>query len=120
GTAFRSVVFAQVRISAINTLLTALYIEVLLRLLGIHLPLSKTLIAVTFLAGLIPIVGNLFSNTVIVIVSLTVSPQVALCSLASRRRLQSHPSASLSRGRRLARTVDRSTARARAVSLAAA
>src|SRR5262245_22514667 len=80
--AFRSVVFAQVRISAINTLLTALYLVVLLPLLGIHLPLSATLIAITFLAGLVPIVGNLVSNTVIVIVSLTVSPPVALGSLA--------------------------------------
>jgi len=37
-----------------------------LPLLGIHLPFVKTMIAVTFLAGLLPVIGNLISNTVIV------------------------------------------------------
>lgn len=40
------------------------------------------MIAVTFFLGLIPILGNLMSNTVIVIVSLSVSPMVAVGSLA--------------------------------------
>ena len=40
------------------------------------------LLAVTFFIGLIPIFGNLISNTVIVVVSLSVSPTVALVSLA--------------------------------------
>jgi predicted PurR-regulated permease PerM len=80
--AFRRIVFAQVRISAINTVLTALYLAVLLPLLGIHLPLTKTMIALTFVVGLLPVIGNLVSNTVIVIVSLAHSPQVAMGSLA--------------------------------------
>ncbi|MCK7494761.1 MAG: hypothetical protein MZW92_29275 [Comamonadaceae bacterium] len=42
-----------------------------------QLPLTKTLIAVTFFAGLLPVIGNLISNTVIVVVSLAHSPQVA-------------------------------------------
>jgi len=79
--AFRRIVFAQVRISAINTVLTALYLAVLLPLFGIHLPLTKTMIALTFVVGLLPVIGNLVSNTVIVIVSLAHSPQVALASL---------------------------------------
>ncbi|MCX7168646.1 MAG: AI-2E family transporter [Rhodocyclales bacterium] len=79
--AFRRIVFAQVRISAINTVLTALYLVVLLPLLGVHLPLTKTMIALTFVVGLLPVVGNLVSNTVIVIVSLAHSPQVAMGSL---------------------------------------
>jgi predicted PurR-regulated permease PerM len=79
--AFRRIVFAQVRISAINTAFTAIYLVVLLPLLGIHLPLTKTMIALTFVAGLIPVIGNLVSNTVIVIVSLAHSPQVAMGSL---------------------------------------
>lgn len=79
--AFRRIVFAQVRISAINTLLTAIYLVVVLPLLGIHLPLTKTMIALTFLAGLLPVIGNLISNTVIVVVSLAHSPQVAAGSL---------------------------------------
>jgi predicted PurR-regulated permease PerM len=81
GEAFRRIVFAQVRISAINTLLTALYLVVLLPLLGVRLPFTKTLIAITFLAGLLPVVGNLISNTVIVIVSFSYSLGVALGSL---------------------------------------
>jgi predicted PurR-regulated permease PerM len=40
------------------------------------------LLAVTFLAGLIPVVGNLLSNTAIVAMSLGVSLPVALLSLA--------------------------------------
>ena len=81
GNAFRRIVFAQVRISALNTVLTALYLAVVLPLLGVHLPLLKTMIAVTFLAGLLPVVGNLISNTVIVIVSLSYSLGAAVGSL---------------------------------------
>jgi predicted PurR-regulated permease PerM len=79
--AFRSVVFAQVKISAVNTTLTALYLVVVLPLLGVHLPFTKAMIAVTFFAGLLPVVGNLISNSVIVVVSLSVSFAVALGSL---------------------------------------
>jgi predicted PurR-regulated permease PerM len=80
--AFRGVVFAQVKISAVNTVLTAIYLAGILPLLGIHLPFTKAMIAVTFLAGLLPVIGNLISNTVIVVVSLSVSFGVALGSLA--------------------------------------
>ena len=79
--AFRCVVFAQVKISFINTLFTLFYLSVVLPLAGIHLPLVKTMTAITFIIGLIPVVGNLISNTVIVIVSLGVSIQVAMASL---------------------------------------
>jgi predicted PurR-regulated permease PerM len=80
--AFRRVVFAQVRISAINTALTGIYLAVLLPALGVHLPLTKTMIAITFVAGLLPVIGNLISNTVIVIVSLAHSPEMGVGSLA--------------------------------------
>jgi predicted PurR-regulated permease PerM len=79
--AFRRIVFAQLRISLLNTAITALYLAVALPLFGVHLPLSKTLIAVTFFAGLLPVIGNLISNTVIVVVSLAHSPQTAIASL---------------------------------------
>ena len=82
GDAFRRVVFAQLRISALNTIFTGVYLALLLPAFGVHLPLTKTLIAVAFVAGLVPILGNLISNAVIVIVSLAVSPYVALASLA--------------------------------------
>lgn len=81
ASAFRRIVFAQVRIAALNTFFTWLYLGVTLPLLGIHLPFTKTLITVTFLAGLLPVVGNLISNTVIVVVSLSQSLQVAIGSL---------------------------------------
>jgi predicted PurR-regulated permease PerM len=41
GEAFRRVVFAQVRISAVNTILTGLYLVVALPIAGVHLPLAK-------------------------------------------------------------------------------
>src|SRR3954447_1208674 len=81
GSAFRRIVFAQVRISALNTVLTALYLAVLLPLLGMPLPLTKTMIALTFVVGLLPVLGNLISNTVIVVVSLSVSLLTAISSL---------------------------------------
>ncbi len=81
GEAFRRIVFAQIRISALNTVFTAVYLAVVLPLFGVHLPLTKTMIAVTFVAGLLPVVGNLISNTIIVIVSMAHSPQMAASSL---------------------------------------
>jgi predicted PurR-regulated permease PerM len=79
--AFRRIVFAQVRISALNTLLTGIYLLAILPALGVHLPLTKTMIAVTFMAGLLPVLGNLISNTVIVVVSLSASAYAAAGSL---------------------------------------
>ena len=81
GDAFRRVVFAQVRIAAINATFTGIYLLVLLPILGVGLPLVKTMIAITFVVGLIPVVGNLISNTIIVIVSLSQSLTVAIGSL---------------------------------------
>jgi predicted PurR-regulated permease PerM len=75
------VVFAQIRISAVNTFFTAIYLAVVLPSAGVHLPLIKTMIAITFVVGLIPVIGNLISNTVIVIVSLSQSLSVAIGSL---------------------------------------
>jgi predicted PurR-regulated permease PerM len=79
--AFRGVVFAQLWISAINTSLTALYLGVLLPQLGVELPFTKTLILITFLVGLLPILGNLISNSAIFVVSLSQSLLLAIGSL---------------------------------------
>ena len=79
--AFRNIVFAQIRISALNTFFTGCYLVLILPLFGYSLPLVKTLIAITFLAGLLPVIGNLISNTAIVLVSLSVAPGVAAASL---------------------------------------
>jgi len=82
ATAFRNVVFAQLWIATINTFFTWLYLGVALPLFGINLPQVKTLVVVTWIAGLLPIIGNLISNTIIVVVSLSESLQLALISLA--------------------------------------
>jgi predicted PurR-regulated permease PerM len=82
GEAFRRVVFAQVRISALNALLTAIYLALILPAFGVHLPFVKTMVLVTFVVGLLPVLGNLLSNTVIVVISLSHSLYVAAGSLA--------------------------------------
>lgn len=79
--AFRRVVFSQIRISALNTLLTGIFLGIILPLSGNPLPLTKTMIVVTFLVGLLPIVGNLISNTVIFLIALSVSPILSLVAL---------------------------------------
>lgn len=81
ASAFRNIVFAQVRISAINAAFTGIYLAVVLPMLGIHLPFTKTLILITFIVGLLPVIGNLISNTVIVVVSMSHSLGTALGSL---------------------------------------
>ncbi len=78
---FHKIVFAQVQISLINTVLTALYLALILPMFGVHLPLLKSMIAITFVAGLIPVAGNIISNTVIVIVALSHSVHMAAASL---------------------------------------
>ena len=82
ATSFQRVVFAQFWISLINTFFTWLYLDVVLRLFGVDLPLVKILVALTFVVGLLPIVGNLISNTAIVIVCLSQGVPVAVASLA--------------------------------------
>ncbi|KJK23163.1 membrane protein [Burkholderiaceae bacterium 16] len=79
--AFSQFIFAQVQISLINTVLTAVYLLVVLPLFGVHLPLTKTLVALTFLVGLLPVLGNLVSNTFIVVASLSISLPMAIASL---------------------------------------
>jgi len=66
---------AQITISLINTALTGIFV------VAVRLPHAPLLIAVTFLCGLVPIVGNLASNTVIVFVALTVSLKLAIVAL---------------------------------------
>ncbi len=72
---FARVIGAQIVISSINTALTAVF------LLWNGFPYPVVLIGLTFLFGLVPIVGNICSNTLIVGVGLTLSPQMALFAL---------------------------------------
>src|SRR5947208_3805846 len=72
---FATVMGAQITISLINTALTGLFVVV------IRMPHAPLLIAITFLCGLVPIVGNLVSNTIIVFIALTISLKLAIAAL---------------------------------------
>lgn len=72
---FAKVVGAQLIISTINTSFTAIFLTVN------HYPFAAVLVALTFLCGLLPIIGNLASNTLIVGIGFTVSPETALFAL---------------------------------------
>jgi predicted PurR-regulated permease PerM len=81
GKAFENIVFAQIKISAINTLLTGIFLLIVLPYFGVNLPYNKTLVIVTFFAGLLPVIGNLISNTIITVISIGVSLKVAIAAL---------------------------------------
>ena len=72
---FSTVMGAQMTISAINTVLTAIFV------FSIGLPYGPVVIGLTFLCGLFPIVGNIVSNTVIVFIGFLVSAKVAIGAL---------------------------------------
>lgn len=72
---FVAVMEAQVVISAVNTVLTAIFVT------AMHLPYAAVVIGATFLCGLLPIVGNLISNTIVVAIGITVSPKMAILAL---------------------------------------
>jgi predicted PurR-regulated permease PerM len=80
--AFSRIAWAQVKISAVNTTLTGLYLLVVLPLVGIRIPFATTLVVITFVCGLIPVLGNLISNTVITILSMGISVGTAVASLS--------------------------------------
>ena len=72
---FATVIGAQMTISAINTVLTAIFVLV------VQLPYGWVVVGLTFLCGLFPIVGNIVSNTVIVFIGFLVSAKVAIGAL---------------------------------------
>ena len=72
---FARVIGAQIVISSINTALTAIF------LLWNHFHNATLLTGLTFLCGLLPIIGNIISNTLIVAVAFTISPSMALVAL---------------------------------------
>ncbi len=72
---FARVMGAQMLISSINTLLTAIFLTVA------GVPHAALLTITTFLCGLLPIVGNLISNTLITGVAFTVKPELAVIAL---------------------------------------
>ncbi|MEW6160751.1 MAG: AI-2E family transporter [Verrucomicrobiota bacterium] len=72
---FATVMGAQIVISAINTILTTIF------LLVVDLPYTIVVVGVTFLCGLLPVIGNLISNTIIVGIAFTISPKMAFAAL---------------------------------------
>jgi predicted PurR-regulated permease PerM len=72
---FTIVMGAQILISAINTGLTAIF------LYWAGFPFATVLVACTFLCGLLPIIGNIISNTLITGVAFTIEPRMALIAL---------------------------------------
>jgi predicted PurR-regulated permease PerM len=81
GKAFHDIVFAQIKISALNTLLTAIFLIGILPASGHPLPYANILVLITFVAGLLPVIGNLISNSVITIIAVGVSLKVAIACL---------------------------------------
>lgn len=79
---FERVVFAQVYIAGTNAIFTGIFLAWIMPSLGYPMPFVKTLPALTFILGLVPILGNIASNTLICGVALTVSPMAAAVALA--------------------------------------
>jgi predicted PurR-regulated permease PerM len=72
---FAIVIGAQIVISAINTGVTAVF------LIWNGFPYVTVIIVLTFICGLLPIIGNILSNVLIVGVGFTISPKLAFISL---------------------------------------
>lgn len=79
--AFSRIASAQLKVTTINTFMIAMYLVAVLPLFGKHIPFTTTLIVLTFICGLVPLVGNVVSNIVIVILSLGVSVGLAVATL---------------------------------------
>jgi len=72
---FARVIGAQIIISILNTALTSGFV------VWNGYPYTTVIIVLTFLCGLLPIIGNLLSNTLIVAVGFTISPRMAFIAL---------------------------------------
>ena len=73
---FDRVMKAQISISAIDTVLTGIFMA------SMGLPHLVVAVGATFLCGLIPVVGNLVSNTLVVAIGFMVTPAKGLWALA--------------------------------------
>ena len=73
---FQAVMGAQIVISAINTTLTSIFV------IAVGLRYAGLVVILTFVCGLLPIIGNLISNTIIIGIAFTMSPQLAGWALA--------------------------------------
>jgi predicted PurR-regulated permease PerM len=78
---FRFVVFAQVKVAAFNSSIIAIFLFIASPIVGWQIPYAKTLVLLTFICGLLPIIGNLIANSVTFIIALTVSLPAAITAL---------------------------------------
>ena len=72
---FETVIGAQVLISLVNTTATSFFV------FGTSLRYAPLVVILTFFCGLLPVIGNLISNTLIVGIAFTSSPKYALWAL---------------------------------------
>jgi len=73
---FALVMNAQITISTINTVLTAIFVT------AMGLPHLVVAVGLTFLCGFLPVIGNLISNALVVALGFMVSPDKGLWALA--------------------------------------
>ena len=78
---FEKIFLGQGKISLINTAFTGIYLYAILPTFGYYIPYSEYLLFLTFIFGLLPIIGNLISNILILIFSISLGFKVAISSL---------------------------------------
>lgn len=78
---FTQIVNAQLWIAGLNAVLTAVFLLGALPAFSVEMPYAYALVGFTFVAGLIPIVGNLLCNVVLTLVGVSVSVTVGLACL---------------------------------------
>lgn len=76
--AFELMLTAQAKISAINTVIVAIYVYIALPLCGVALPFKASIVLVTFFGGLLPVVGGAIANILIVVLALSHSLLAAI------------------------------------------
>lgn len=79
---FKHVVTAQVVIAGFNATMTAIFLLIIMPLLGFDFPFVKLIIVMTFVFGLIPIVGNIIVNVVVLLIGVSVSVYAGVLALA--------------------------------------
>ena len=72
---------AQLRVASINGVITGMFLLGVLPALGVHVPFALVASLLTFVLGMIPVVGNLLSNTLNVLLGLSVAPWVGATCL---------------------------------------
>lgn len=72
---------AQIKVAVVNALATGTFLLLILPLLGYHIPFAEMAVVLTLVLGLVPVVGNLVSNTLNVLLALSVGPGVAVICL---------------------------------------